>query len=259
MKQDFLQGFMKHRFLFEELVKRDFKKKYKRSVLGMGWSVLNPLLMLLVLWAVFSNLFGDRMAHFTTYLFCGNLIFGYFSEATREGMNVLRTNAAIFSKINIPKSIFLVAKNMQVLINFVITLIVFFAFCAIDHIDFTWKMLLLAYPIITVTVFNFGVGYILSALYVFYQDMQYLWTVALQLMMYGSAIFYPVSIVPEKYRFIFICNPVYQHIAYFREITIDGSIPSLAHHAILLGSAIVSLFVGLWVYRRNDKEFLYYV
>ena len=259
MKRNFMQNLQKHRFLFEELVKRDFRKKYKRSVLGMGWSVLNPLLMLLVLWVVFSNLFGGRMPHFTTYLFCGNLMFGYFSEATREGMSVLRTNAAIFSKIDIPKSLFLIAKNVQVLINFTITLIVFFAFCAIDHIDFTWRMLLLVYPIITMTVFNFGMGYILSAAYVFYRDMQYLWTVALQLMMYGSAIFYPISIVPEKYRMLYVCNPVYEHIAYFREITIGGTVPSLKHHAILFGFAVVSLLIGLWVYRRNDKEFLYYV
>lgn len=96
----------KHQFLFEELVKRDFKQKYKRTVLGMGWSILSPLLTLIVLNFIFSNFFGQRISHYTIYLFCGNLLFSYFNESTNTGMSSLIANAGIFSKINVPKYIF---------------------------------------------------------------------------------------------------------------------------------------------------------
>ena len=101
----------RRRFLCEELVKRDFKKKYKRTILGMGWSILSPLLSLLVMRIVFSHFFASNIAHYTTYLFCGNLLFSYFSESTRTGMGALMSNAGIFSKVNIPKYLFLLSKN----------------------------------------------------------------------------------------------------------------------------------------------------
>ena len=107
-----------HQFLFEELVKRDFKKKYKRTVLGMAWSILSPLLMLLVMRLVFTQFFGRGMEHYTTYLFCGNLVFSYFSESTGQGMTSLMGNAGIFTKVNVPKYLFLFSKNVQTLINF---------------------------------------------------------------------------------------------------------------------------------------------
>lgn len=118
----------KNQFLFEELVKRDFKKKYKRTVLGMGWSILSPLLTLLVLQIVFGFYFGQSIPHYTIYLFCGNLIFAYYRESTTGGMNSLMSNASIFSKINVPKYLFLFSKNVSSLINFGLTMLIFFAF-----------------------------------------------------------------------------------------------------------------------------------
>ena len=115
-----LEKWRKHRFLFEELVKRDFKAKYKRTVLGMAWSVLSPLLMLLVMRLVFTRFFGRGMEHYTTYLFCGNLMFSYFNESTGQGMTSLMGNAGIFTKVNVPKYLFLFSKNVQTLINFLI-------------------------------------------------------------------------------------------------------------------------------------------
>ena len=164
----------KYQFLFEELVKRDFKKKYKRTVLGMAWSVLSPLLTLLVMKMVFTQFFGRTMDHYTTYLFCGNLIFSFFSESTSQGMQSLMDNASIFSKVNVPKYLFLFSKNVQTLINFGLSLCVFFLFCVIDDITFTWKLILLVYPIVCLILFNIGVGLILSALFVFFRDIQYL-------------------------------------------------------------------------------------
>lgn len=111
-----------HQFMFEELVKRDFKQKYKRTVLGMAWSVLSPLLTLLVMRVVFTRFFGRDTPHYTTYLFAGNLMFSYFRESTNGGMQSLMSNASIFTKINVPKYMFLLSKNVSAVINFGLTL-----------------------------------------------------------------------------------------------------------------------------------------
>lgn len=248
-----------HRFLFEELVKRDFKKKYKRTILGMGWSMLSPLLTLLVMKVVFEQFFGRTMNHYTTYLFCGLLTFNWFSESTNSGMRCLFANAGIFTKVNVPKYLFLLSINIQVLINFALTLFVFFAFCAIDHVSFTWKFICLIYPICTLFVFNIGIGMVLSALFIFFRDIDYLWTVALQLMMYGSAIFYSVDKMSPGLQLVFSCNPIYRHIAYIREVVLSGSVPSLETHLTLAGFSIFAFLVGALMYKHYNTKFLYYV
>ena len=248
-----------YRFLFEELVKRDFKKKYKRSILGMGWSMLSPLLMLLVMKIVFGNFFGRNVNHYTTYLFCGLVVYNWFAESTNLGMRSLMGNASIFSKVNVPKYLFLFSVNVQTLINFGLTLLIFFVFCAVDRIDFTWRFVLLGYPLLTLLVFNIGVGLILSAYFVFFRDIDYLWAVALQLLMYASAIFYTIDALPAKVQQVFQWNPIYRHIAYIREIVIGGAIPTLESHLMLLGSAIVVFVIGAFMYKRYNTKFLYYV
>ena len=249
----------KHKFLFEELVKRDFKKKYKRTVLGMGWSMLAPLLTLFVMKVVFEQFFGRDTQHYTTYLFCGLLVFNWFSESTNGGMRSLYSNASIFTKVNVPKYLFLFAGNVQAAINFGLTLLVFFCFCWQDDVAFTWRFVLLLYPIMTLLLFNAGVGMILSALYIFFRDMDYLWRVFLQLLMYGSAIFYMVDKMPENLQIVFALNPVYQHIAYVRAIVLDGAIPPLATHLTLAGFAVAAFLAGAFMYKRYNTRFLYYV
>ena len=253
------QKLKKHQFLFEELVKRDFKKKYKRTILGMGWSILSPLLQLLVMRIVFTQFFGRNMEHYTTYLFCGNLIFSYFSESTGQGMTSLMGNAAIFTKVNVPKYLFLFSKNVQALINFGLVLVVFFIFCFIDDITFTWKFILLLIPIISLLLFNIGVGLILSALFVFFRDVQYLWSIFTQLLMYLSAIFYSIDSYSPMMRNLFLLNPIYLHIRYFRKIVIDSTIPSVWFHLLLLADVAIVLGIGCWMYKKYNTKFLYYV
>ena len=254
-----LQKLKQRRFLFEELVKRDFKKKYKGTMLGMAWSVLSPLLTLLVMRVVFGQFFGGSMAHYTTYLFCGNLVFGYFNESATQGMTCLRDNASIFTKINIPKFMFLLAKNAQTLLNFGLTLVVFFLFCILDGIAFTWKFVLLLYPVVCLMMFNVGMGLILSALYVFFRDMQYLWTVFVQLLMYMSAIFYTTDGFSPLLQGALHLNPVYLFITYFRQIVIYGAIPALWFQCLMLFYAAAALGVGGWMYQKYNHQFLYYV
>ena len=257
-----------HQFLFEELVKRDFKKKYKRTILGMGWSMLAPLLMLLVMKIVFEQFFGRTVNHYTTYLFCGLLTFNWFSESTNSGMRSLFANAGIFSKVNVPKYLFLFSVNIQVLINFALTLLVFFAFCAIDGVPFTWRFACLVYPISTMLLFNLGIGMVLSALFIFFRDIDYLWFsssifyCSYTLTIEGpdmAAIFYTVDKMPSNMQLAFALNPVYRHIAYIREVVLAGSVPSLEAHLTLAGFALAAFLAGAFMYKHYNTRFLYYV
>lgn len=254
-----IQKYKQYQFLFEELVKRDFKKKYKRTVLGMLWSVLSPLLMLLVMRLVFTQFFGRNTPHYTTYLFCGNLVFSYFNESTSQGMTSLMGNAGIFTKVNVPKYLFLFSKNVQTLINFGLTLCVFFVFCVLDDITFTWRLICLLYPIACLVLFNIGVGLILSALFVFFRDIQYLWSVLTQLLMYMSAIFYTIDRYSYTAQCLFLLNPVYLFIRYFRKIVIEATVPTIWFHLLMAADVAIVLGIGCWMYKKYNHRFLYYV
>ena len=258
-KPSLAQRISENRFLFSELVKRDFKKKYKRTYLGMIWSVLSPLLTLLVMRIVFTQFFGRTMEHYTIYLFCGNIIFSFFNEATSSGMQSLLANAQIFSKINVPKYLFLFSKNISSLINFGLTFGVFLIFCLIDGVTFTVYFLTLIFPIICVIVFNLGVGLILSAMFVFFRDVQYLWSVFTMLLMYMSAIFYTVSSFEPHIQKLFMLNPLYVYISYFRIAVLEGRLPDLTHHILALAYALIAFGIGALIYKKCNHKFLYYV
>ena len=257
--QEYQTKIKENQFLFEELVKRDFKRRYARTALGMFWSILNPLLQLLVMRLVFTHFFGNNIPHYTTFLFSGMIVFNYFSEATREGMTSLVDNAAIFTKINVPKYLFVFAKNVQSLINFLLILLVFFLFCILDGVTFTWKFLLLFYPIVLLVFFNIGCGLILSAIYVFFRDMQYFWNVFLLLLQYLSAVFYDIATFPDEIQKLFYINPVYLYIRYFRKIVLYAEIPQLSFHLLMLAEAIFIFTAGILIYKKYNLKFLYYL
>lgn len=248
-----------YKFLFEELIKRDFKKKYKRTILGMVWSVLSPILMLCLLATIFSHFFGRNTSHYIIYLFSGQIVFNYYTESTNEGMNALMSNSNIFTKINVPKYLFLFSKNVSALINFGIILIIYFMFVAIDGITFTWKFLCLIYPIFSLIFINLGIGLILSALFVFFRDIQYLYRLFTQMVMYGSAIFYSIDNMPKNIQMIFYLNPVYDCIAYFRSVVIKGEVPSFELHLIIAFYAVFLFSMGCYIYRKYNYKFLYYI
>ncbi len=245
-------------FLFEELVKRDFKQKYKRTVLGMVWSVLSPLLTLLVMKIVFTQFFGRNAPHYTIYLLSGNIIMSYFREATTNGMNSLYANRGILTKINVPKYLFLFSKNVSAFINFLLTIGVYFVFCVIDHIQFGWHMLLLIYPVVCIVMISVGVGMVLSAMFIYFRDTQYLYHVFLMLLQYLSAIFYQVDRFPEKVQRYFLFNPVYVIIKYFRMVVIDHFIPSVRYNGLCAFYALIFLIIGLVIYKRQNHRFIYY-
>lgn len=249
----------KYQFLFSELVKRDFKKKYKRTILGMFWSILSPLLQLAVMAVVFTKFFGRNTEHYIVYLFSGNLIFSFFKDSTNGGMHALMSNANIIKKINVPKYLFMLSKEVSSCINFGLTLIIYFIFVAIDGIPFSFRFFMLLFPTACLLIFNIGVGFILSALFVIFKDIQYLYDIFTQLLMYLSAIFYTVSVYPEKIQKLFYLNPVYVYITYFRRIVIDGVIPGAAYHLLCIGYAAAVLIIGMAIYKKYNYKFMYYI
>jgi len=264
-----LDTFRRHRFLFSELVKRDFKKKYKRTYLGMLWSLLSPLLTLLVMNLVFSNFFGRTGVgyDYTIYLFCGIIVWNFFSDATNGGMGSLMGNSAIFSKINVPKYLFLFSRNISSLINFGLTFVVFLIFCLIRQVPITPLFFALIIPIICLIVFNVGVGMILSALFIFFRDVKYLWSVFLTLLMYMTAIFYdPYQMTGAigEYAWLFNINPIYVYAKYFRWVVLgvggsDPAFPPLWFNLLAVGYAALAFLIGALIYKRKNYKFLYYI
>ena len=226
-----LSKIIKHQFLFEELVKRDFKKKYKRTVLGMLWSLIAPLLQLAIMALVFSKFFGRNTDYYS----------------------------GIFSKVDVPKYMFLLSRNIQALINFGLSLIIYFIFVVANGITLKWSFLLLLFPIVCIMVFNIGVGMILSACYMFFRDIEYLYGVFVMLLNYLSAIFYTLDAFGETTRKLFYLNPVYTYITYFRKIVIYNQIPSLKYHLVCALYAAVALGIGALIYKKYNYKFLYYV
>lgn len=253
------ERFYKYNFLFSELVKRDFKKKYKRTALGMVWSVVSPLLMLGILAVIFGNFFGKNTPHYLIYVFSGQIIINYYIESTNEGMTALVSNSSIFSKINIPKYLFLFSKNISALINFGIILLIYFIFVAFDGIEFSFKFIMLIYPILCLIFINVGFGLILSALFIFFRDIQYLYRLFSQMVIYASAVFYSIESLSSEVQNLFYCNPIFVCITYFRSIVLHNTVPSLWLH-VLLGTYAISIFaIGCYVYKKYNYKFLYYI
>lgn len=259
MFQNTVAKIKKNQFLFEELVKRDFKKKYKRTMLGMLWSLISPLMQLLVMSIVFTSFFGRNKPHYTIYLFAGNLTYAFFKDSTTGGMNSLMQNAGIITKINLPKYMFLLSKNVASVINYVLTLLIFFIFAIIDGIDFHFSFFMLIYPIICLIMFNIGCGFILSAMFVIFKDIQYLYDIFTLMLMYMSAIFYYTDTYSPQVQKLFYLNPLYTYITYFRQIIIDGIIPSWKVHLLCLLYAFLALGTGALIYKKYNYKFIYYM
>lgn len=247
-----------YRFLFEELTKRDFKKKYKRTLLGVLWSIISPFLTFLVQYFVFGYIFHRLDSGFVIYLLTGTLMFNFFTNATTNGMFSMYSNGAILSKVKVPKSLFVLSSNSAATFNFLLTLIVYFIFMIFCKINFGPHLLLMIYPICCLIIFNIGMSYILSALFVFFRDMQYLYQIFTMLLMYMSAIFYEVKHFPEELRFVFNINPVYHYISYMRQLVMQASVPSLTEHIICLSFALGMLGIGYFVHSKTEQKFVYY-
>lgn len=263
------QNSFKHSlFVLQSLVSKDFKLKYRRSILGVVWSVLNPLLMMVVLTAVFSYIFRFEILNFPVYLILGQILFNLMSAATSSGMTSIIDSSALIKKIRINKIVFPIEKVVSELVNFAIALVavvlvlVYFYFFPNDtnpQIIPTFNILFLPVLLLYVFIFCTGLSLLLSALAVFFRDVIHLWGVIIIAWTYSTPIFYPVTLLAPWMQTLMQFNPMYHYITYFRDIVLWGNTPSITTNLICLGIAVVTFFAGLIVFRKTENKFILYV
>lgn len=246
-------------FLTRQLVSRDFKTKYKRSVLGVGWSILNPLLTMLVQYVVFSTLFSNGTRNYPVYLLTGIVFFSFFNEAINMGMSSITSNAALIKKVYMPKYIYPVSRVLSSLINLGTSMIPLFAVMLLTG---TWpkpSLLLLFFDILCLIVFVMGMSLILSTCMTFFQDTQFLWGVVSMIWMYLTPIFYTDTIIPEKFLGIYHMNPLYQYINFARICIIEGVSPAPISYLWCILTALIVFTAGVAVFRKNQNRFVLYL
>lgn len=245
-----------YKYLLKTLVVRDFKVRYKASVLGMLWSFLNPLLMTFVYYFVFSTIFKSSIENFPVYLMSGIVLYNYFSEATNLGMQSIVGNAGLITKVYMPKYIFPISKALSSAINLAISLIPLLIMMAITGVGFHKSLLLLPLVILFLVVFCIGVSLILSACMVYFRDIQFLWGILLTILNFFSPIFYPESIIPAKFLRLYHLNPLYQYLYFMRTIILGGISPTPVTYLYCALASGVTLAVGLLVFRRAQSRFV---
>lgn len=252
----------KYRFLLSQLVIRDFKVKYKRSVLGVLWSVLYPLLMMMVMAIVFSNMFKFSMegVNYLVYLMTGLVVFNYFSEATNNAMGSIFGNSSLINKVYIPKYIFPLSKCIFVGINFLLTLIPLYIVIIATGTGLCWQHILLPYSFICLFLFTVGMGFILSTISVFLRDMFYIYGIIITIWTYLTPIMYDISIINNHtLQFIMKFNPMYQFINFARTIILYHNTPTLGQFAGCGVSALIILLLGIFIFKKKQDKFIYYV
>lgn len=259
LEHRFIKNFTKYKFLLAELVKRDITVKYRGSALGIFWSFLNPLLTMVVLTIVFGALFGKNIPNFPIYVLTGYLTFSFFSAATKIAMNSIKKGAPILKKMYVPKYIYALAGILSETINLFISMIVLVLVMMATGCPFSIFNLAAILPIFFLIIFTVGCGLILASINVFFKDIKYLYGVFVRLLMYGCAIFYPITIIPERFILLFYANPVYCAISGLRDSILYGTFPN---PFVLLYLAVVSVFaliIGIIVFYKSQDKFILHI
>ena len=254
-----ISKFSKYRYLLFELVARDIKVKYRRSAIGYLWSLLNPLLTMVVVSTVFSYVFKQDIANFPIYLLVGQIMFQFFAESTSMAMGSVIQNAALMKKVYIPKYIFPLSKVMSCSVNFVFSLAALFIVMLFTGTPVNFTILLLPFPIICIFLFSVGIGLILSVYAVYFRDLLHLYGVFTTMLMYLTPIFYPVSALPDWVKGIISVNPLYHFIFNMRTIVLDRAVPSAENVVLCLFFAIASVIIGTAVFRKKQAQFVLYI
>ena len=252
-----LYTFNRFKYYLRLLIKRDFVAKYRRSILGVLWSLLNPMLTMLVMTMVFSYLFEFAIDNFPVYLLSGLTIWTFFSESTSMAMTSVIAGEGVIKKIYVPKYMFPLSRVISSLVNmafsFVAVLIVIF----FTRAPFFWTMFLIPIPIFYVFVFSLGVAMLVSSLAVFFRDLTYLYGIFTTLLMYLSAIFWPVDILEGgALENLIGLNPMYQFITYFRHLVYWGTVPDLWTNFVCLGFALAAFCLGTAVFMKQQDNFI---
>ena len=259
MVKGYLETVSKYRFLLSQLVSRDFKTRYKRSVLGVLWSMLNPLLTMCVQYLVFSNLFKWDVDNYAVYLLIGTVTFNFFSEASQAALSSITGSASLITKVYIPTYVFPIAKVLSSCINLCFSTLALYLIIFLQGMSLNVYHLLIPVLYVALILFTCGMGLILSALMVYFRDTQFLYGVIIVLWMYLTPLFYPIDIIPENMMGIYSLNPMYQYVTFFRTLVLDGVMPSIAQFGWCFGYAIAFMIIGFFVFRELKRNFILYI
>jgi ABC-type polysaccharide/polyol phosphate export permease len=249
----------RYRDLVLALVARELKVRYRRSALGFTWTMLQPLLMMLVLQVVFSSLFRFQLANYPVYAMAGILFWNFFSQSVVSSMNSLRGNALLLKKVPVPKAVFPIATVASGVINMVFALIPLLLILVITGHPLTPALLFLPVAILLAALFTLGAGLLLSPLSIFFNDIVEMITVVLSVLMYLTPIFYPKEIVPEKMRWIVRFNPLRSILEVFRDPIYYGKVPPWSHLTVSCLIVLVALGVGAWAFRKSSDRIPFYI
>lgn len=254
-----LTAMNKYRFLIKQLVSRDFKAKYKRSILGVFWSFLNPLLTMIVQYIVFSNLFRFDIPHYPVYLLSGIIVFNYFSEACGMALTSIIGNASLITKVYVPKYIYPLTRILSSLVNLLISMIPLIIVTIFSGLYPRAVYLLIPFMLVCLTMFCLGLGMLLSAAMVFFRDIQFLWGVLTMIWMYLTPIFYPESILPNEVAWILKFNPLYYFISFLRSCVIEGVSPEPIIYVQCFLIALGVLAIGAFTFKKSQDKFVLYL
>lgn len=249
---------LRYGFLLEQLVARDFKTRYKRSVLGVFWSLLHPLLTMAVQYMVFSALFRSEVDNYPLYLLSGVVCFNFFTEAAASALVAVVNNAPLITKVHVPIVIYPLSRVASASVNLGLSLLPLLLAAALGG-TLRPAALLLPAALSFLVAFSLGVGLLLSCMMVFFRDTQFLWGVASMLWMYLTPVFYPVSILPAALQRLVRLNPLYHLIGFVRSLLLAGTVPPAAEWAACLFSALLAVCLGGAVFRRFADRFILYL
>ncbi len=255
----YLETFKKYSYLLENLVSRDFKVKYRRSFLGVLWSMLNPILMMLVLNAVFSRIFRYNIENFPLYLISGQLLFAFFQSATSEANYSVIGASSLMKKVYIPKYLFPMEKMLFEFVNFILSLSALVVMMIIFRVQFKVSMLLGFVPLILLLIFTLGIGMILATYCVFFRDLKHLYSVVLTAWMYLTPIIYPMDLLDGFIHKIIMINPLTWYILYFRTVVLYGEFPTAQMNYVCIGYAVAAFVIGILVFKKRQDKFILYV
>lgn len=252
-----LRNLWNYRGLLKLLVSRDLTVRYKRSTLGVWWTLLNPLLTMSVLWIVFSQIFrfeipGD--VPYVVYLLSGILLLTFFSQGVIATGSSIVNSASILTKVYVPAEVFAIAASVAALVNFGISLLVLVVIQVVTGVGVPWTILLVPVPAFFMLLFVSGLGLLVASAAVFFYDVLDLTAVATQLISYLTPTFYPISIVPERFLPFIYANPLYSYLVVFRGFMYEGVFAPGWNFAMMIGSSVVVLLLGVWVFTRSWKK-----
>ncbi len=254
-----LSGKWRYGYLLESLVAREIKVRYRRSVLGVLWTLLNPIMMMAIFTVVFSTLFARTLHDFPIYFLSANLTWHFFAGGTNLAMTSMVRNSGLYKRIYVPKYIFVLAAVLSETVNFMISLIPLAAIMLIYGHPVTPAILFVPVAFVILLILSTGVSFIVATIAVFFDDITQFYQVILQALMYLTALFYPISIVPESWRAVIELNPLYHMVQLIREPIYDGKLPAPESIVFASGTAVVALVIGWLLFSRNSDRFVYYV